>query len=82
MKKTGKCPKCASAEIIADAHAVDRGDHHLAQWSDATVATFRDPNALIFRGKQVSTISAWVCAVCGFVEYYADYPENIRVPRA
>ena len=80
MKKTGKCPKCGCAEVIADAKAVDRGDVNSIR--DMEVATFRKPDALIFKGQQLTTVSAWVCSDCGYIEYYADSPANINLPKA
>lgn len=78
MKQSGTCPKCNSNDIIADAKAVDRGD---GNWHDEmTIVTFRKPDALIFREKQESTVSAWVCASCGYTEFYADRPRAIRRP--
>jgi predicted nucleic-acid-binding Zn-ribbon protein len=79
MKRTKKCPKCGSSDIIADAKAVDRGHHH--QETELSVATFRKPEAFLFKGKLSTPLSAWVCADCGLVEFYADSPESIRIPR-
>jgi predicted nucleic-acid-binding Zn-ribbon protein len=79
MKSTSKCPKCGSTEIIADAKAIDRG--HADCQKELTVATFRKPEALIFKQKHTSTISAWVCGQCGFVEFYADSPSPLKVPK-
>ncbi len=45
------------------------------------MATFRKPEALIFKGMQLTTLSAWVCMGCGYVEFYADQPEALRVPK-
>jgi predicted nucleic-acid-binding Zn-ribbon protein len=80
MKQTGKCPKCGSSRIIADAKAVDRG--HQNSHRELSVATFRKPDAIFFKEKQETTVSAWVCSECGYVEFYADYPYNIRLPEA
>jgi predicted nucleic-acid-binding Zn-ribbon protein len=77
MKKTGKCPKCGGADIISDAKAIDRS--HGGVELDMSVATFRRPDALIFKEKEMTTVSAWVCASCGFVEFYADDPRRIRI---
>ncbi|MBA4147799.1 MAG: hypothetical protein H0X66_06755 [Verrucomicrobia bacterium] len=77
MKPSGRCPKCGSQDIIADAKAVDRND---AGWSDSTIATYAKPDALIFRERQTTAVSAWVCAECGLVEYYADDPKAIKLP--
>jgi predicted nucleic-acid-binding Zn-ribbon protein len=79
MKRSGKCPKCGSTEIVADAKAIDRG-HGNAQL-EMSVATFRKPEALLFKEKQVSTVSAWVCTECGYIEFYADSPQTIRLSK-
>ncbi len=76
MKKTGKCPKCGCADVIADAKAVDRGDESFEH--DMKIATFGNPGALIFKQKKETSMSAWVCASCGFVELYADEPWRIN----
>ena len=80
MKKTGICPKCGSADIIADAKAVDRGDVNSVR--DMEVATFRKPEAVFFKERQLTTVSAWVCSDCGYIEYYADSPASIKIPKA
>ena len=53
-------------EIIADAQALDRGDANAKY--ELSVATFRKPDAVIFKQRQTSTVSAWVCERCGYVE--------------
>ena len=76
MKHAGTCPKCNSTDIIADAKAIDRGDGNVQR--DLSIATFGNPDALIFRDKSTTTVSAWVCAACGYVELYADRLGDIR----
>lgn len=78
MKKTGLCPKCGSDDVIADAKSIDRGDHNSTY--EMSLVTYRKPDALIFKEKQVSTVSAWVCADCGYTEFYADRPRDIKRP--
>lgn len=75
MKRTGKCPKCGSAIVVPDAKARDHG--HFDVVHEMSVSTELDPQALIFKGTRKSTVSAWVCAACGFIEYYADSPRSI-----
>jgi predicted nucleic-acid-binding Zn-ribbon protein len=77
MKATNKCPKCGNSDIIADALAIDRGHGNSRQ--EMTVATFARPEAFIFKQMQATSLSAWVCASCGFVEFYADHPTKIKV---
>jgi predicted nucleic-acid-binding Zn-ribbon protein len=79
MKRTSRCPKCDSTDIIADAKALDRS-HHSNQ-TELTLATFRRPEAVLFKGQQETKVSAWVCVQCGFVELYADYPEALKTER-
>ncbi len=78
MKRTNRCPKCGATEIIADAKAIDRGESNFQK--EFTVATFGRPEALIFKEKHTSTVSAWICAQCGYVELYADSPAALRLP--
>lgn len=80
MKNTKKCPKCSSTEIISDAKAIDRG--HSDFQRELSVATFGKPDALVFKDKHLSTVSAWVCAKCGYVEFYADAPADLKLARA
>lgn len=80
MKKTGKCPKCGRSDIIVDAKVVDRGDANVQH--EMSIVTFRKPDALIFKEKQETNVSAWVCAGCGYVELYADTPDDIKRPNA
>jgi predicted nucleic-acid-binding Zn-ribbon protein len=77
MKSTGKCPKCGSVEIIADAKAIDR-DARGWHSERFTVASFGNPSAFIFKDKRTTTISAWVCGQCGYVELYADSPSSLK----
>ena len=80
MKKTGKCPKCGSTEIIADARVIDRGAGNQEQ--EFCVATFGKPEAIIFKDKHSSIVSAWVCQQCGYIEFYADSPAALKLPKA
>ena len=79
MKKSSQCPKCGSTEVVANAKVIDHA--HNGERS-LTVATFVDHDALIFRGKHESKVSAWVCTACGYLELYADAPATLKVPKA
>ena len=48
---------------------------------EMTLATFQNPDALIFKGKQHTVVSAWVCAKCGYTEFYADNPGALKLPK-
>ena len=85
MKHTNKCPKCGSSDVIADVKAIDRSpgrNESSPRAPELTVATFRKPDAVLFTGQQVTTLSAWVCADCGFVEFYADSPKALKIATA
>ena len=77
MKRTNCCPKCGSQDVIVDAKAIDRNDG--GRKAELSVATFRNPGAFLFKGQVTTTLSAWVCADCGYVEFYADSPQSIKV---
>ena len=76
MKRTNICPKCGSSDVIADAKGIDRAHYNAV--TELSVGTFRKPEALLFKGRLTSTLSAWVCADCGYVEFYADSPKSIK----
>lgn len=80
MKKTSQCPKCGSTEVVADAKVIDRGQANLPL--EMCIATFTKPDAVFFRGKQESKVSAWVCTACGYLELYADGPATLKLPKA
>jgi predicted nucleic-acid-binding Zn-ribbon protein len=75
MKDTSICPKCECKEIITDAKAIDRDS---GTEFDLSVATFQYPNAVIFKGKHESKISAYICSRCGYVEFYADDVKTLK----
>jgi len=75
VKRSGKCPKCESKNLIADAKVLDRGAYNIP--SAISVATFRDPDVAIVDEKRSSKVSAWVCGACGFLELYADVPKSL-----
>ena len=79
MKQSGHCPKCKSTDILSNVKAVDRGEgnagYHLC------VSVFADPDAYVFKGEERSPLSAWVCADCGYVEFYATSPEVLKQVR-
>ena len=76
MKTDDTCPKCGYKEIIRDVKAIDRADNH--QETELSLATYAHPEALIFKGQRISSLSAYVCARCGYVEFYVDDLENLK----
>ncbi len=76
MKQSHLCPKCNSTEIIANVRPLDGTDSGIRT---AELATYRNPDALLFTGAQKTPMRAWVCAQCGFVEFYAADPKALKV---
>ncbi len=72
MKKHHACPKCESTDIIGGVRPLDSNE------GLARLADYRNPDALLLKGRQSTTLSAWVCAECGFVEFYADDPKVLK----
>jgi predicted nucleic-acid-binding Zn-ribbon protein len=76
MKQSHRCPKCQSTSIIANVTPLDASD---SGYREAELAVYARPTALVFTGKQSTTMSAWVCDDCGFVEFYAANPKVLVV---
>lgn len=76
MKQSGTCPKCASKQIIERAIVQDRS--HLPIDQRLHVLTFKDPQAAFFTGPVLSSVSAWICGDCGFLELYASKPDILK----
>lgn len=73
--KNGVCPKCEGTIIIQGVRVIDRG-HGSAQ-HDMVVSVYSNPKAWLFKGQTFSEVSACVCGVCGFVEFYASNPDAL-----
>ena len=76
MKATNQCPKCNSCQIIKNATPIDLSG---AGTGKLSVATYSKPKAFLFKGQLTTTLSAWICADCGYVEFYADSPQSIKI---
>ena len=61
--------ECSGTDLIADAMAVGRG-------YAISIAEFQKPDALIFKGKQSTTVSPCACSACGYIELCANDPEK------
>ncbi len=76
MKRSHRCPKCQSTDIITGVQPLDLGHGNAAH--TAQLATYRSPEAFLFKGRQSTGMKAWVCAECGFVEMHAEDPDALR----
>lgn len=70
-----KCSKCNSDKIIPKAKVIDRGDYNSE--GDLVVAIDENPDALIFKERFRTTTIAKVCGNCGFIEFYANNPNEL-----
>src|SRR5689334_18598362 len=77
MKNGQPCPKCGSKDILADVRVEDKGRQGR---HDLELVAFGNPNALIFTERQTTSVSAWVCGSCGYVDLYAKDVEALRTP--
>ncbi len=68
--RRGICPKCGSYDIIPNRPILD---HSYGTIYDLETKLDERPEALIFKGQQVSSIlTAWICGSCGYIELYAS----------
>lgn len=67
------CPECNSQKIIKNVIAIDRGDANSNQIT--RIAVDEKPEALIFKQRSYSDVSANVCADCGYITFYALNPQ-------
>jgi len=75
MPQIENCSKCKSPKIIPRARIIDRGDYNIH--TNLTVHVYENPEAMIFKGTNQGTLSAWICGECGYVETYIDNPEEL-----
>ncbi|MEM6783328.1 MAG: hypothetical protein AAF624_06290 [Bacteroidota bacterium] len=61
------CAKCGSDRIVTDAKTLlkDYG-------STVQVSVDANPGAMMIKGTVRASLSARICATCGFTEFYAD----------
>lgn len=59
---------------MRDVLVLDRA-HNTTQ--DLSVAVHEKPDAFLFKGTQISSLHAQICADCGFTELYADDPKTL-----
>ncbi len=65
--KAATCPKCGNATIEA----------RVPGYGDASAHLVSANNNGLFSGLRWSVLSALVCRNCGFVEFYAQKPEEL-----
>ena len=73
MKRSGRCPKCGSSELIPDAMIVEQA--HVTR--PIPVLIYRNPDALVFKGAHREPLAGVACGECGFVEFYVSDPASL-----
>lgn len=63
------CDKCGSDKVIPQAKVIED--------NDLSVVVDENPDAVFFKRKTSSGITAKVCGNCGFIELYASDPQSI-----
>ncbi len=75
LKSHGTCPNCGSDKIIPSVMIVDHdGDDHD---TNLTVRIDRNPNAILMKGAEVSSLRAWICGNCGYSRLFASNPNAL-----
>jgi predicted nucleic-acid-binding Zn-ribbon protein len=78
MRGMAKCPKCGSTSIVERAAVVVNADGY-----DKPVNLRVDakPDALFLKGAERTPLEAFICAQCGFTEFYASDPAQLAEAR-
>ena len=72
MKKSHPCPKCGSGNVVKEVEAVGSFAVGIRLQKSGR------PEALFFQENRWSGVLAWVCADCGFIEWYAVEPKKLQ----
>ena len=76
MRQNNRCPKCQSSDIITNVRPLDE----TRNWERTIrLECYRNPERVLFKGAQSTTLTACVCAGCGYVEFYAEDPKALKV---
>jgi predicted nucleic-acid-binding Zn-ribbon protein len=85
MKTTGRCPKCKHDRILYIDKVADRLESATTDYSaPMRVAYYKRPVGNVFGMALTSSasageLSAGVCRLCGYTEFYTKDPQNIIV---
>ncbi|HNB52081.1 MAG TPA: hypothetical protein PK530_09070 [Anaerolineales bacterium] len=74
MKKTGKCPKCESRNILGN---VPIDDNTYGGILPLSIRILKKPKALLFQKPVKRTLVAWICTDCGYTELYTHDPKAL-----
>ena len=69
------CTRCGSNEVSPRVRVVEYGEGNARY--DLQVEVYRRPNAMLFKGAELSKVFAQLCGACGHIELYADTPHTL-----
>lgn len=69
------CAKCGSKAFSDGVDIVERG--HADVEKRLSARAYRDPKALLFKGKISTPLGAVICGSCGYVELYVTDPQSL-----
>ena len=75
MKKTGKCPKCESRNLLGNVPITDLGHHNSG--FPLKIRIDKRPNAILFPKPVARPLLAWICTDCGYTELYTHDPKAL-----
>jgi hypothetical protein len=72
MRGLLECPHCSGRRVYHIRRVLDRGDANSEHHFSVTTKGFWSP-------KPVGRFACWVCAGCGFTEWYVSDPQSLEV---
>lgn len=75
MKKTGKCPKCESRNLLGNVVITEVGQMNYTFFLRIRIP--RRPKAIFFPKPVERPLLAWVCTDCGYTELYTHDPKAL-----
>ena len=69
------CAKCGSKTFSDSVDIVERGHADIEKRLSARA--YRDPKALLLKGKITIPVGAVICGSCGYVELYVTDPQSL-----
>ncbi len=71
--RESKCPKCGARKMIPAVRILDRDGE--GSEKSLSVRLDRNPDAWVFKRKELVELKAHTCGACGYVELYVTNPE-------
>ena len=68
------CTKCGSNKIVQDLRFIDRNE---SGRRDSSLETYKNPDALFFKGAEHHALKATACCNCGHVELVLKDPDRL-----